>query len=401
MLNRFRLQKSTQHAKSAQICGEIQSGNKVQLRAMFPPTLAFCVAYSLKPTDASDYELVSCLWQAAAESFCSNRYTAALMSDKTLQSQIAALPAEEILPIDSSQTQKELTSEVLTKLPEAVRPILLCMQVLRHEQPGLTILPQDYSSLDEILAKLCEGKIAAEPDLHLSQSPLFRHVAVLRSALLVIKAAIVSAESAEGLGKPSKPYRSKQVLWKTVHVIGSQVYASAVDAKGRLTELPSAGSPLAADIDQAQHLSSLLINLVMPILKQHIKSSLHAGQQPKEYVATFCCIILDCLLTTTESPVLQALTQAAASHMLKSGQTPAAWHMYIMHFLFLQVAVYSGDAVSSAFAIGCCSLQNKQHASCLGQFQQPQHTSEHVTPQPSCRQTCSRPSLHAVLPLHV
>jgi len=304
----------------------MQSGNKVQLQAVFPPTLAFCVAYSLKPTDASDYELVSRLWQAAAESFCSNKYTAALMSDKTLQSQIAALPAEEILPIDSNQTQKHLTFEVLTKLPEAVRPVLLCMQVLRHEQPGLTILPQEYTSANDILATLCEGKIAAETVLPLSQSPLFRHVAVLRSALLVIKAAIVSAE---GFGKPCKPYSTKQVLWQTVHNMGAQIYISAVDAKGRW--LPSAGSLLAADIDQAQHLSSLLINLVMPILKKHIKSSLHAGQQPREYMPAFCCIILDSLLTATESPVLQALSQAAASHMLKSGQTPAAWHMYIMY----------------------------------------------------------------------
>ncbi|KAL0038710.1 hypothetical protein WJX79_004386 [Trebouxia sp. C0005] len=167
-----------------------KSGNKVQLRADFPPTLAFCVAYSIKPTDVSHYKLVSRLWQAAAESFCSNKYTAALMSDKTLQSQIAALPAEEILPIDLSQTQKELTSEVLTKLPEAARPVLLCMQILRAKQPGL---PQETSSLNDVLAKLCEAKIAAEPDLPLSQSPLFRHVAVLKSALLVIKAAMAAA----------------------------------------------------------------------------------------------------------------------------------------------------------------------------------------------------------------
>lgn len=316
----------------------MQSGNKVQLRATFPPTLAFYVAYSLKPTDASEYKLLSRLWQAAAESFCSNKYTATLMSDKTLQSQIAALPAEEILPIDSSQTQKELTSEVLTKLPEAARPVLLCMQILRTAQPGSTGLPQEISSLNDILAKLCEVKIVAEPDLPLCQSPLFRHVAVLRSALLVIKAAIVSAE---GFGNPSKPYPSKQVLWNTVHIMGAQLYASAVDAKARLTKLPSAGSPLAADIDQAQHLSSLLIHLIMPILKQHIKGSLHAGQQPRDYMPVFCCITLDSLLTKTESPVLQALTQAAASHMLKSGQTLAAWHMYIMCFLLLQYAVYA------------------------------------------------------------
>ncbi len=32
-----------------------------------------------------------------------------------------------------------------------------------------------------------------------------------------------------------------------------------------------------------------------------------------------------------------------------------------------------GDAVSSTFAIGCCSLQDKQHASDPGQFWQSQH----------------------------
>ncbi|KAL0030823.1 hypothetical protein WJX77_008253 [Trebouxia sp. C0004] len=293
-----------------------KSGNKVQLRATFPPTLSFYIAYSLKPTDASEYELLSRVWQAAAEFLCSNKHIATLMSDKTLQSQIAALPAEESLPFDSSQTQKELTVEVLSKLSEAARPLLICVQILRTAQPVLTGLPQKISSLNVTLAKLCEVKPVSEPSLPLPQSRLFRHVAVLRSALLVVKAAIVSAE---GFGNPSKPYPSKQTLWNTVHIIGAQVYDSAIDAKARLTELPSAGSPLAADIDQAQHLSSLLIHLIMPILKQHVKGSLHAGQQPRDYMPAFCCIMLDSLLTKTESPVLQALTQAAASHMLKSG----------------------------------------------------------------------------------
>ncbi|KAL0051531.1 hypothetical protein WJX82_009417 [Trebouxia sp. C0006] len=205
-------------SKGALLADQPKSGSKVQLHAGFPPTLAFYVTYSLKPTDASDCQLISHLCYSAAETFCSNRYTAALMSDATLQSQIAALPAEEILPIDSSQTQKALTSEVLTKLPEAVRPVLLCMQILRHEQPGLTILPQEYTSVNDILATLCNGKVAAEPDLPLPQSPLFRHVAVLRSALLVMKAAIVSAE---GFGKPCKPYSTKQVL-QLLHTCSSQ-----------------------------------------------------------------------------------------------------------------------------------------------------------------------------------
>ena len=307
----------------------MQSGNKVQLRATFPPTLSFYVSYSLTPTDASEGELLPRVWQAAAESLCSNEHMAALISDKTLQSQVAALPAEEILPLESSQTQKELTVEALSKLSEAARPLLICMQILRAAQPVLTGLPQKISSLSDTIAKLCEVKPVSEPGLPLSQSPLFHHVAVLRSALLVIKAAIVSAE---GLSNPSKPYPSKQALWNTVPIIGAQVYDSAVDARARLTELPSAGSPLAADIDQAQHLSSLLINLIMPILKQHIKGGLHAEHQRRGYVPAFCCSMLDSLLTKTESPVLQALTQAAASHMLSSGQTHAAWHTYIMCF---------------------------------------------------------------------
>ena len=314
----------------------MQSGNKVQLRATFPPTLAFYVAYSLKPTDASEYELLSRLWQAAAESLCSNEHLATLMSDKTLQSQIAALPAEEILPVDSSQTQKELTVEALSKFSEAARPLLNCVQILRTAQPVLTGSPQKISSLSVTIAKLCEVKPVSEPGLPVPQSPLFHHVAVLRSALLVIKAAIVSAE---GFSNESEPYPFKQALSSTVYIIGAQVYDSAVDAKARLTELPNAGSPLAADIDQAQHLSSLLIHLIMPILKQHIKGNLHAGQQPRECVPAFCCIMLASLLTTTGSPVLQALTQAAASHMLKSGQTLAAWHTYMMCFLLLQYAV--------------------------------------------------------------
>ncbi len=329
----------------------MQSGNKVQLRATFPPTLSFYVSYSLKPTDASNYELISRIWQAAAESLCSNEHIATLLSDKTLQSQIAAVPAEESLPVNSSQTQKELTVEVLSKLSEAVRPLLICVQILRTAQSVLTGMPQKSSSLSVAIAELCET--VSEPGLPLPHSALFRHVAVLRSALLVIKAATVSAE---GFDNPIKPHPTKEALWNTVHIIGGQLYDSAIDAKGRLTKLPNAGSPLAADTDQAQHLSSLLINLIMPILKQHIKGGLHAGQQTRDYMPTSCYIIMDSLLTTTESPVLQALTQAAASHMLKSGQiqhhhSDTAYcrsKKYIMY-------VCQAAGVSQNFAIGCCN----------------------------------------------
>ncbi|KAL0051098.1 hypothetical protein WJX82_001855 [Trebouxia sp. C0006] len=145
-----------------------KSGNKVQLRAVFPPTLAFCVAYSLKPTDASDYELMSRLWQAAAESFCSNKYTAALMSDNTLQSQIAALPAEEILPIDSSQTQKHLTFEAaashmlksggLTLLTAALEQGALVARhaftVLRHLFAKHTLPIEQIAANEALLARM-------------------------------------------------------------------------------------------------------------------------------------------------------------------------------------------------------------------------------------------------------
>lgn len=83
---------------------------------------------------------------------------------------------------------------------------------------------------------------------------------------------------------------------------------------------------------------------------------------------------MDSLLTTTESPVLQTLTQAAASHMLKSGQiqhhhTDTAYcrsKKYIMY-------VCQAAGMSQTFAIGCCNFQDNQHASCSDQLQQSQH----------------------------
>ena len=374
----------------------MQSGNKVQLQATFPPTLSFYVSYSLKPTDASNYELISRIWQAAAESLCSNEHIATLLSDKTLQSQIAAVPAEESLPVNSSRTQKELTVEVLSRLSEAVRPLLICVQILRTAQPVLTGMPQKSSSLSVAIAELCET--VSEPGLPLPHSALFRHVAVLRSALLVIKAATVSAE---GFDNPIKPHPTKEALWNTVHIIGGQLYDSAIDAKGRLTKLPNAGSPLAADTDQAQHLSSLLINFIMPILKQHIKGGLHAGQQTRDYMPTSCYIIMDSLLTTTESPVLQALTQAAASHMLKSVrysitiQTQRTVEVRSISCMYARQQVCHKPLPLAVVISRQSACQLFRPASAVTT------PSEHITPQPSCRQICSRPTLPAALPLHV
>ncbi len=307
------------------IVAELQSGNEVQVRASFPPTLAFYIGHNLNPSNVSEYLLLSPLWQTAAEVFCSNKCVTVWMSDKALQSQIAALTPEEVLELDPSQIQKNLTVELLTKLPEAVRPVLLCVRFMRTtavtqgHQAGLT---QD-ASVDLTLAKLFEVKYGCVPAsaAPLPQTPLSRHVALLRSALLVIKAAIVSSEVP---GNPPKPYSAKRALWNTVHCISGQVHASAVDASDTLMKAATADSLLAADVEQAQHLYGLLIGLIMPILKHHLKGSLASENQPKEYMPVICCTILDSLLTRTSSPVLQTLSQTSAAEMLKSGQSLTA-----------------------------------------------------------------------------
>ena len=280
---------------------------------------------SLYTIQAIEYLVLSDVWQTASEVFSNNKCVATMMADKSLQSQIAALDPRMILALDSRQIQKDLTVELLSKLPEAVRLVLLCLRFLRSAavtQGHQACLTQD-GTVDKTLVKLYRLRFPDEetvPAARTGSVPntlLSRYVSLLRSALLVTKAAIVSVEVC---GNPPKPYSAKRALWNTVHSISEQMHVTAVGASEKLTEIPEPDSALAADIDQAQHLSSLLIQLIIPVLKHHLQANGVLENQPKYYMPVVCCTILDSMLTRTRSPVMQQLSQTVAAALLKSGQ---------------------------------------------------------------------------------
>lgn len=301
-----------------------QFGVEAETTATFQPTLAFYIGHSLNPSAVSEYLLLSHIWMRAAEDFSQSKHAAALMSPETC-SQLAALSSKEVLEIDAhTEIQQDLGIEALTKVSEPIRLLVLCVRhmrsaaVLHGHQAGLT---PDRSVLTT-LAKLHQLKLqetggpAPEPVM---ESRLSRHIALLRSALLVIKASMISAEVH---GIPPKPYSAKRALWNTVQGILTEVQITchAIDAASTLSTAAAPDSHLSKAIEQGQHLSSLIIGLIIPEMRLHLKAQKVSEWQPKEYIPVICCTMMDCLMTRSRSPVLQMLSQSVAKDIASSGR---------------------------------------------------------------------------------
>ena len=309
---------------------------EAEMVAIFQPTLAFYIGHSLNPSAISEYLLLSNIWMRAAEDFSHNEHAAALMSPEVC-SQMAALNTREVLEINAhSEMQQDLGVEVLTKSEEPTRLLLLCVRhmrsaaVLQGHQAGLT---PDRTVL-ATLAKLHQLKLqetgSAVPET-VSQTHLDRHIALLRSALLVIKVAMVSPELH---GIPPKPYSAKRALWNTVQVIMAEVQMSfgAMDALSALKTAADPDTDLSRAIEQAQHLTSLITQLIIPELRLHLRADKLSGWQPREYMPVICCTVLDCLTTRTKSPVLQLLSLSATKEIASSGR------LLLQHFSISNLA---------------------------------------------------------------
>lgn len=291
--------------------------------ASFQPTISFYIGHSLNPTAVEEYVVLSQVWAQAAAIFGRYPYVASVVSDESTCSEIADMPSSATLDLDAHEVQGNLRPEVLAGITESVAVLMLCVRYIRTaaikegHQRSLTPDHNVVSTLDQLylLRVHQRSKMNLSPVSEGGKSPLSPHVALLRSAMLIIKAATLSPEIH---GKPPKPYSAKRSLWNTAQEVCAQVHTSAVQASSKLGTYPEAG-PLDDDLYQARLMSSLTVRLVLQALRQHLKQSNQTEHQPKECMLVICCIIMGSFLTATSSPVLQRLSETVAETIVTSG----------------------------------------------------------------------------------
>lgn len=266
--------------------------------------------------------MLSEVWAQAAATFGRHPYVASVVSDESICSQIAAMSPTGLLNLDAHEVQNNLRPEMLAGTMDSAAVLMLCIRYIRtaaikeDHQHGLTPDQTLASTLDKLhsLRAQKRSKMNLPAVSNAGTSPLSPHVALLRSAMLIVKAAILSPEIH---GDPPKPYSAKRSLWNTAQGICAQVHASAIKASSKLGTYPEPG-PF-GDLCQALQMSSLTVQLVLQALRQHLKQCSHTEHQPKEYMLVICCTIMGSYLTATSSPVLQTLSQTVAEAIVTSG----------------------------------------------------------------------------------
>lgn len=294
-----------------------------KLMASFQPSLAFYIGHILNPTAAKEYVELSDIWQKAAEGFSRHAYVACLMSDEASCSEIAALTPTEVLNLDAHEVQQNLRAEMLASIREPVAVVMLFVRCIRTaaieagHQVGLTPDHTLEATLNKLHLQRASLSLAQGTFNTPRITPLSPHIASLRSAILILKAAILSPELH---GNPPKPYSAKRSLWNTAQGICKQVQASAIQARDQLGTMQlEPDTPLLDDIKQACHMSCLIIQLITPVLHQHLKGWDHADLQTKEYMLVTCCTIMGSMSTATNSPVLRMLSHTVADEIANEG----------------------------------------------------------------------------------
>ena len=285
-----------------------------ELMGSFQPTLASYIGHNLSGTDIKQLVGLNRIRDTAAVGFSSEPYVASLMSDKALCSQIAALNPKEVLDIGVHEVQQSLRVKTLASVRDPVALVMLCVRCI--QEAGLA---QFYEVPDptvtSTLAKLHKLRQQKTGKTMTVDTALSHHLALLRSMMLTTKAAVISPDDQSD---PDILFFAKQYLWSTSQQIYVALHANTIKASEMLAKIPGPDTPLFGDLKQARHMSSLIIQLIIPVLRQHLKED-HPEYQHRKENLVICYNIMECMLVATKSPVLQMISQTVADEIAKSG----------------------------------------------------------------------------------
>ena len=219
-------------------------------------------------------------------------YLSCMMRDQQQLAQMMHIGHKDIVSSISLAVHPQLTPEVFTAMSTAVRPILLLLHLL-HDQSTLDMLEWakegllDNTTQDAQFAVCAQATSSCSPDcntatqadaslrghLHSQDeaecSRKRSHLALLRSALLILKLASLTTdmdlEYAPALLAP-------KAIWRAVSTIADNV--------GKSTD-PADQDKSGAEDEQRLHLSVHLVKLTVPALRQLLSQ--------EAALAAICC----------------------------------------------------------------------------------------------------------------
>ncbi len=257
------------------------------------------------------------------------------MEDQQQLAQMMRIGHKDIVSSIPVAVHPQLTPKVFNEMSTAVRPVLLLLHLL-HDQSTLDMLEWAKKGLPDSMTKDAEFAVCAQaanscsPDCNTASqadAPLCghlhsqdeeecsrqsqytpcdshdpecsrkrSHLALLRSALLILKLASLTADMdldhAPALLAP-------KAIWCALSTIA--------DNAGKLTN-PADQDKAGAEDEQRLHLSVHLVKLTMPAMRQLL------SQEADE--SSSCCNLLLALMTNASSAVYGAV----ASELLRAGE---------------------------------------------------------------------------------
>ena len=294
------------------------SNQVLDLQARLRISLGVCIGHAVDTSEASMVVDLPVVWQAALEKFVKQRANAGLYIDLPLLSDTAALQQTEV-PFPDGAAHAWLSAITFKEASHAVQYLLHCIQHLRkaartaRQQQAVGSLFYTHECLVSM------GVIQDDPDELSTQrtvrssdsaslAALSRHNVLLRGALLVTKAATL-AVGVRSIGDLTRSYSGRQALWRTVRQVSGQIEDKVLSANS----MPLQQHSTSAEGGEAQHIASLLVEILLPALRQSLAAK-------DSYTSCSCCSMLKALMTSNGGSACQQIALQAADAIMRLGE---------------------------------------------------------------------------------
>ena len=257
-------------------CAQVQAGSDktLHVKAVFHTSLGVYIGHALDVPGAGVVEELPLIWQTAATNFTTRDDIAILYSNVPLLSEFAALKQTDV-PFKSGELHTELSADSLKQVSKAAAPLLCFMHRLRNT----TAIKKEQARFQFYKTNFPDATCSPQDN---PLPSVYEHNTLLRSALLVTKAATLAREFRS---VPTEGYCGKRTLWSTAGRISQHIQGLCLSAGSSSMHQPVT----AAEVSEAQHISLLLVQILLPALRQSLASGdLHAS--------SVCCGLLTALM---------------------------------------------------------------------------------------------------------
>ena len=235
------------------------------------------------------------VWQMAAREFSYTAEATTLFSEPIKRSELATLQLADVAPIHTSVRRKHVTGSRLKLNSGAKLMLLFAQSVLEPESPSINAI-STATTIQHAMPFCTASAPLGNGSSTTMTPPTVCHIALLRAALLTVKAATLL-----DIGDTSTDrVRNTMALWETAELIMQPMH----DDVG--THLQHTETYATESKEEAEHLSSLLVQTLLQTISEYL------GRVSTLQRAGTCCKLLQALLATRQQGVSQPLSHVVA-----------------------------------------------------------------------------------------